>query len=111
MSRSRQRVVSLQPEQWGHNGPFSIPPANSPLAAPPFTAAQFKLSAALPLHLPASLLSLRSLCGQVEACRKRQPPSAAPDELVAMGTVNGLESGDFGPDINTQRLILPAGRQ
>lgn len=28
-----------------------------------------------------------------------------------MGTVNGLESGDFGPDINTQRLILPAGRQ
>lgn len=28
-----------------------------------------------------------------------------------MGTVNGLVSGDFGPDINTQRLILPAGRQ
>lgn len=28
-----------------------------------------------------------------------------------MGTVNGLESGVFGPDINTQRLILPAGRQ
>lgn len=28
-----------------------------------------------------------------------------------MGTVNGLESGDFGPDVNTQRLILPAGRQ
>lgn len=28
-----------------------------------------------------------------------------------MGTVNGLESEDTGPDINTQRLILPAGRQ
>lgn len=28
-----------------------------------------------------------------------------------MGTVNGLESGDFGPDINTRHLILPAGRQ
>lgn len=28
-----------------------------------------------------------------------------------MGTVNGLESGVFGPDINTRRLILPAGRQ
>lgn len=40
----------------------------------------------------------------------RQPPSAAPDEPVAMGTVNGLESGDFGPVGNTQRLILPAGR-
>lgn len=40
----------------------------------------------------------------------RQLPSAAPDELVAMGTVNGLESGDFGPVGNTRRLILPAGR-
>lgn len=28
-----------------------------------------------------------------------------------MGTVNGLESRDFGPDINTRHLILPAGRQ
>lgn len=28
-----------------------------------------------------------------------------------MGTVNGLESRDFGPVRNTQRLILPAGRQ
>lgn len=28
-----------------------------------------------------------------------------------MGTVNGLESEDSGPDINTQHLILPAGRQ
>lgn len=27
-----------------------------------------------------------------------------------MGTVNGLESGDFGPVGNTQHLILPAGR-
>lgn len=41
----------------------------------------------------------------------QQPPSAAPDELVAMGTVNGLESWDFGPVGNTQRLILPAGRR
>lgn len=28
-----------------------------------------------------------------------------------MGTVNGLGSEDSGPDINTQSLILPAGRQ
>lgn len=28
-----------------------------------------------------------------------------------MGTVNGLESGDFGPVGNTRRLILPAGRK
>lgn len=34
-------------------------------------------------------------------------PSAAPDEPVAMGTVNGLGSEDSGPDINTQSLILP----
>lgn len=40
-----------------------------------------------------------------------QPPSAATDELVAMGIVNGLESEDSGPDINTQHLILPAARR
>lgn len=28
-----------------------------------------------------------------------------------MGTVNGLESEDSGPDINTQHLILPADRR
>lgn len=28
-----------------------------------------------------------------------------------MGTVNGLECGDFGPVGNTQRLMLPAGRR
>lgn len=72
----------------------------------PLTALQFNLSA------PCSALHPypSTFCGQV-ALVGRQPPSAAPDELVAMGTVNGLESGVFGPDINTQRLILPAGRQ
>ena len=39
-----------------------------------------------------------------------QPPLAATDELVAMGIVNGLESEDSGPHINTQRLIPPAAR-
>lgn len=38
-------------------------------------------------------------------------PSVATDKPVAMGTVNGLGSNDSGPDINTQSLILPAGRQ
>lgn len=43
--------------------------------------------------------------------RETLPPSVAPDEPVAMGTVNGLGSEDSGPDINTQSLIPPAGRQ
>lgn len=51
--------------------------------------------------------SSSTFCGQVQLVG-RQPPSAATDELVAMGTVNGLESEDSGPDINTQHLILPA---
>ena len=71
----------------------------------PFTGARLTSQ----LHAgPCTPLS-SAFCGQV-ALVGRQPPSAAPDELVAMGTVNGLESGDFGPVGNTQRLILPAGR-
>lgn len=43
--------------------------------------------------------------------RETLSPSVATGEPVAMGTVNGLGSDDSGPDINTQSLILPAGRQ
>ena len=90
--------------QRGVMGLFSIPVANSPSL--PCSAVH---SGAVKLSAPRRP-SPSALCGQV-ALVGRQPPSAAPDELVAMGTVNGLVSGDFGPDINTQRLILPAGRQ
>ena len=83
----------------GRNGPFSIPEANLPYFSSAFTAEQLNSQHYTPTP-PA-------FCGQVG----RPPPSAAPDELVAMGTVNGLVRGDFGTDINTQRLILPAGRQ
>ncbi|KAK1882418.1 Microtubule-associated serine/threonine-protein kinase 1 [Dissostichus eleginoides] len=70
----------------GRNGPFSIPEANSPYFSSAFTEEQLNSQHYTPTP-PA-------FCGQVG----RQPPSAAPDELVAMGTVNGLVRGDFGPD-------------
>lgn len=69
----------------GHNGPFSIQEANLPYFSSAFTAEQLNSQQYTPTP-PA-------FGGQVG----RQPP-AAPDELVAMGTVNGLVRGDFGPD-------------
>lgn len=109
MSRSHRHDVSELARgglcsALGHNGPFSIPLANSPLSA------QFNSQSSTPPSTAAAPHSTSTFRGQVEVLG-RLPPSAATDEPVAMGTVNGLGSEDSGPDINTQSLILPAGRQ